>query len=208
MDVIRAEIPFDSWARDSGAVQALGAFMVECGLLVETVPDRRRTTALVVDEFRSAGAPGASLFTAATPLRTAPMSPLVAVLVLQLVVAVFARVGGTAPTALAIAAFIASCAVLATAIGGELGSRLPRGAREGAVGSPLRSWLVVAWVLVAVGAGAIVSSADGAAGPIAFGILVGAAAPLTGWLSYRSRAIGRRESVRGLLGWLRNGAPR
>lgn len=208
VDVIRAEIPFDAWARDAGGVQALGAFLVDCGLVVETVADRRRTAALTVDEFRSAGAPGASLFTAATPLRTAPVTPLVAVLVVQLVVAVFARVGGIVPGALAVAAFVASCAALAAAVGVELGARLPRGARGGAVGSPLRSALTVGWTVVAIGVGVGVGIVHGAAGPIAYGLLVCAAGPLSAWLRYRTRALGRRESVRGFPAWLRHGAPR
>jgi hypothetical protein len=208
VDVVRAELPRELWAPDESSARELADFLAAAGVLVESTDDRRRSAAASVDEFRNATAPGSSLFTGVTTLRVAPVLPLLAVAVVQLVVAVFARVGGIGSGALAASSLALSVLALGIVVGRELGQRLPRSAEPVQPRRTAKAVLTLAWTVSAIGIGVVVGITAGSWASVAYGLIVGLAVPCTEWVLYRGRSIAQRRPVVGIVRWLVSGAPR
>jgi hypothetical protein len=200
-DVVRAELPLRFWP-ESG----LDALLSRMAIVRDPGTERRSLAALRLDPDRGATVPGSSLV-AWTSLGVAPLTPLALSVVLQLMVAAFARIGGPLPQAAALTLGIASVVVLLAIVGTELGRRLPwvpsrpRGFR------PSRdfAFVVGGFAVLGVVAAVLVVSGDPGAAGYAIGLAV-TSVPVQ-WVVYRHRSIRAQRGVLGLLPWLRAGCP-
>lgn len=200
-DVVRAELPLRFWS-ESG----LDELLSRMAIVRDPGTERRSLAALRLDPDRGASVPGSSLVTW-TSLGVAPLTPLALSVVLQLMVAAFARIGGPVTQVVALTLGITSVVVLLAIVGTELGRRLPwvpsrpRGFR------PSRDFAFVigaSGILGVVAAVLVVVGEPGAAG-YAIGLAV-ASVPIQ-WVVYRHRSVRAQRGVLGIFSWLRAGCP-
>ncbi|WP_148071048.1 hypothetical protein [Curtobacterium sp. PhB115] len=198
-DVVRAELPLRFWSE-----QHLNALLAELSIVRDGATERRSSGGVRFDTNRGAGVPGASLVTW-TSLGVVPLLPLALATVLQLMVSLFARIGGAPTQAVALALGFASIAVLLTVVGAELSRRLPWAGPHPRGFRPSRDFAsVVGWFVLfaAVCAILVPLGEPGAAWYAA--VLAIASIPFQ-WCLYRHRAIRAEHGVLNLFAWLRTG---
>uniref|UniRef100_A0A942SWE3 Uncharacterized protein n=1 Tax=Neobacillus citreus TaxID=2833578 RepID=A0A942SWE3_9BACI len=198
-DVVRAELPLRHWPEPD-----ITELLASLAIIRDPSRDRRSSADIRFDTNRGAGLPGLSLV-AWTSLGVAPVVPLALTTVLQLMVSVFARIGG--PTTLAVALVFAgaSAALLVVVIASELVRRLPWDPSDPPGFRPSRDFAsVVVWFLALAGLAVfLVLVGESGAAWYAAGLAV-ASAPFR-WCLYRHRAVQSRRGVLDFFTWLRSG---
>jgi hypothetical protein len=198
-DVVRAELPLRFWSE-----QHVDALLAELSIIRDGSPERRSSGAVRFDTNRGAGVPGASLVTW-TSLGVVPLLPLALATVLQLMVSVFARIGGASTQAAALTLGFASIAVLLTVVGVELGRRLPWAEPRPLGFRPSRVFAsVVGWFVLFAAVCAILVS-FGEPGAAWYAAVLAIASTPFQWCLYRHRAIRAEHGVLDLFAWLGTG---
>jgi len=201
VDVVRAELPLGLWPADE-----LDDLLLDRSIVRDPSSERRSSTHVRFDTHHAAQLPGASLVTR-TALGVVPLVPLLLATVLQLMVSVFARIGGALPQSVALAIAFASVSVVLVVVGTELGSRLPAPDGTPAGFRPTRTFAsVVGWSALFVGLAALLVAVDDA-GTAAYALTLAVASVPFQWCLYRYRALRADRGVLGLPTWLRTGCP-
>lgn len=198
-DVVRAELPLRFWSE-----QHLNALLAELSIVRDGATERRSSGGVRFDTNRGAGVPGASLVMW-TSLGVVPLLPLALATVLQLMVSLFARIGGALTQAVALALGFASIAVLLTVVGAELSRRLPWAGPHPRGFRPSRDFAsVVGWFVLFAAVCAILVPL-GEPGAAWYAAVLAIASTPFQWCLYRHRAIRAEHGVLNLFAWLRTG---
>jgi len=198
-DVVRAELPFAFWPESD-----IDELLRDLSVIRDAGSDRRRSADVRFDPHRGAAVPGTSLI-AWTSLGVVPLIAVGGATILQLMVSVFAKIGGPLTWGIALSFGSASVVILLAVIGSELGGRLPpvepppRGFRPSRTFGSVVGWFVL---LSAVAVGLL---AVGDPGTACYAEALAFASVALHWSLYRRRAVQSRRGVTSIGRWLATG---